>query len=187
MRMDKDICKVMFNEVELHGACKRLGEQITKDYEGKDLLIVGILNGAIVFVTDLMREIDRQINIDFMSVSSYGSGTTSSGTIHVAKDLNSDIAGRNVLIVEDILDTGNTLHQLITMLKERHSRSACCWISPRAASRRSTPIMSAIPFPMPLWSATVSITPRNTATCPTSAFFPPAFIPTNNQICPRQE
>ena len=75
MRMDKDICKVMFNEVELQGVCKRLGEQITKDYEGKDLLIVGILNGAIVFVTDLMRQIDRQINIDFMSVSSYGSGT----------------------------------------------------------------------------------------------------------------
>ena len=81
MRMDKDICKVMFNEVELQGVCKRLGEQITKDYEGKDLLIVGILNGAIVFVTDLMRQIDRQINIDFMSVSSYGSGTTSSGTV----------------------------------------------------------------------------------------------------------
>ena len=59
MRMDKDICKVMFNEVELQGVCKRLGEQITKDYEGKDLLIVGILNGAIVFVTDLMRQIDQ--------------------------------------------------------------------------------------------------------------------------------
>lgn len=123
MRMDKDICKVMFNEVELQGVCKRLGEQITKDYEGKDLLIVGILNGAIVFVTDLMRQIDRQINIDFMSVSSYGSGTTSSGNIHVAKDLNSDIAGRNVLIVEDILDTGNTLHQLTKMLKERNPAS----------------------------------------------------------------
>ena len=108
MRMDKDICKVMFNEVELNGACKRLGEQITKDYEGKDLLIVGILNGAIVFV---------------MSVSSYGCGTTSSGNIHVAKDLNSDIAGRNVLIVEDILDTGNTLHQLTAMLKERNPAS----------------------------------------------------------------
>lgn len=123
MRMDKDICKVMFNEVELQGVCKRLGEQITKDYEGKDLLIVGILNGAIVFVTDLMRQIDRQINIDFMSVSSYGNGTTSSGNIHVAKDLNSDIAGRNVLIVEDILDTGNTLHQLTKMLKERNPAS----------------------------------------------------------------
>ena len=95
MRMDKDICKVMFNEVELQGVCKRLGEQITKDYEGKDLLIVGILNGAIVFVTDLMRQIDRQINI----------------------------AGRNVLIVEDILDTGNTLHQLTKMLKERNPAS----------------------------------------------------------------
>ena len=92
MRMDKDICKVMFNEVELQGVCKRLGEQITKDYEGKDLLIVGILNGAIVFVTDLMRQIDRQINIDFMSV-------------------------------EDILDTGNTLHQLTKMLKERNPAS----------------------------------------------------------------
>ena len=123
MRMDKDICKVMFNEVELQGVCKRLGEQITKDYEGKDLLIVGILNGAIVFVTDLMRQIDRQINIDFMSVSSYGSGTTSSGVVHVAKDLNSDIAGRNVLIVEDILDTGKTLHQLIGMLKQRNPAS----------------------------------------------------------------
>ena len=123
MRMDKDICKVMFNEVELNGACKRLGEQITKDYEGKDLLIVGILNGAIVFVTDLMRQIDRQINIDFMSVSSYGCGTTSSGNIHVAKDLNSDIAGRNVLIVEDILDSGITLSYLIKMLESRNPKS----------------------------------------------------------------
>ena len=178
MRMDKDICKVMFNEVELQGVCKRLGEQITKDYEGKDLLIVGILNGAIVFVTDLMRQIDRQINIDFMSVSSYGSGTTSSGNIHVAKDLNSDIAGRNVLIVEDILDTGNTLHQLTKMLKERNPASLkVCVLLDKPARREQEP----------LWWATASITPRNTATCPTSACFPPAFIPTNNQICPRQE
>ena len=137
MRMDKDICKVMFNEVELNGACKRLGEQITKDYEGKDLLIVGILNGAIVFVTDLMRQIDRQINIDFMSVSSYGCGTTSSGNIHVAKDLNSDIAGRNVLIVEDILDTGNTLHQLTAMLKERNPASLkVCVLLDKPARRK---------------------------------------------------
>ena len=140
MRMDKDICKVMFNEVELQGVCKRLGEQITKDYEGKDLLIVGILNGAIVFVTDLMRQIDRQINIDFMSVSSYGNGTTSSGNIHVAKDLNSDIAGRNVLIVEDILDTGNTLHQLTKMLKERNPASLKVCVLLDKPARREKPI-----------------------------------------------
>ena len=138
MRMDKDICKVMFNEVELQGVCKRLGEQITKDYEGKDLLIIGILNGAIVFVTDLMRQIDRQINIDFMSVSSYGSGTTSSGNIHVAKDLNSDIAGRNVLIVEDILDTGVTLSKLVPMLKMRNPNSVkICTILDKPSRRKA--------------------------------------------------
>ncbi len=140
MRMDKDICKVMFNEVELQGVCKRLGEEITKDYEGKDLLIVGILNGAIVFVTDLMRQIDRQINIDFMSVSSYGSGTTSSGVVHIAKDLNSDIAGRNVLIVEDILDTGKTLHELLALLKARNPASLKVCVLLDKPARRVTDV-----------------------------------------------
>lgn len=123
MRMDKDISKVLFNEVELHGACKRLGEQITRDYEGKDLLVVGILNGAIVFCTDLMRQIDRQINIDFMSVSSYGEGTVSSGKVKVMKDLNGSIKGRNVLIVDDILDTGKTMLHLVDMLQQRDPAS----------------------------------------------------------------
>lgn len=123
MRMDKDISKVLFNEVELHGACKRLGEQITKDYEGEDLLVVGILNGAIVFCTDLMRQIDRQINIDFMSVSSYGEGTVSSGKVKVMKDLNGSIKGRNVLIVDDILDTGKTMLHLVDMLQQRDPAS----------------------------------------------------------------
>lgn len=123
MRMDKDISKVLFNEVELHGACKRLGEQITRDYEGKDLLVVGILNGAIVFCTDLMRQIDRQINIDFMSVSSYGEGTVSSGKVKVMKDLNGSIKGRNVLIVDDILDTGKTMLHLVDMLQQREPAS----------------------------------------------------------------
>ena len=123
MRMDKDICKVMFNEVELNGACKRLGEQITKDYEGKDLLIVGILNGAIVFVTDLMRQIDRQINIDFMSVSSYGSATKSSGVVKIVKDLDEPIKDKDVLVVEDIVDSGRTLSYLMEMLRDRGPKS----------------------------------------------------------------
>ena len=123
MRMDKDICKVMFNEVELQGVCKRLGEQITKDYEGKDLLIVGILNGAIVFVTDLMRQIDRQINIDFMSVSSYGSGTKTSGVVKIVKDLDQPLEDKEVLVVEDIIDSGRTLSYLLRILKGRHPAS----------------------------------------------------------------
>ena len=122
MRMDKDICKVMFNEVELNGACKRLGEQITKDYEGKDLLIVGILNGAIVFVTDLMRQIDRQINIDFMSVSSYGNGTVHK-SLKILKDLDIPLEGYDLLLVEDILDSGKTLYSLREMLRQRNPRS----------------------------------------------------------------
>lgn len=123
MKMDKDICKVMFNAEELQGACKRLGEQITKDYEGKDLLLVGILNGAVVFFTDLIRKIDQHMNIDFMAISSYGAGTTSSGKVKIIKDLNSDISGRDVLIVEDILDTGKTLKCLVDMLGERNPAS----------------------------------------------------------------
>ena len=123
MRMDKDICKVMFNEVELQGVCKRLGEQITKDYEGKDLLIVGILNGAIVFVTDLMRQIDRQINIDFMSVSSYGSATKSSGVVKIVKDLDEPMKDKDVLVVEDIVDSGRTLSYLMEMLRDRGPKS----------------------------------------------------------------
>lgn len=119
MRMDKDICKVFYSTEDLQEACKRLGEQITKDYEGKDLLAVAILNGAAIFFTDLIRQIDLPLDIDFMAVSSYGAGTSSSGKIKMIKDLNSDIAGRDVLIVEDILDTGRTLKHLVELLKTR--------------------------------------------------------------------
>lgn len=119
MRMDKDICKVFYSTEDLQEACKRLGKQITADYEGKDLLAVAILNGAVVFFTDLIRHIDLPLDIDFMAVSSYGAGTSSSGKIKMIKDLNSDIAGRDVLIVEDILDTGRTLKHLVELLKSR--------------------------------------------------------------------
>ncbi len=123
MKMDKDICKVLFTAEELQAACKRLGETLTKDYEGKEPLMVCILNGASVFFTDLIREMDMHVNIDFMAVSSYGSGTTSSGNVKIIKDLNSDIHNRDIVIVEDILDTGRTLHRLVEMLKERDPAS----------------------------------------------------------------
>ena len=121
--MQDDILKVLLSEEEIAEKVQEIGAQITKDYQDKNLLMVSVLKGSVVFMADLMRAVDCHARIDFMSVSSYGCGTTSSGNIHVAKDLNSDIAGRNVLIVEDILDTGNTLHQLTAMLKERNPAS----------------------------------------------------------------
>ena len=123
MRLDKDVCEVLYTPEELQKACKEMGKRLTADYEGKDLVAVAILNGAVVFFTDLIREIDLPLDIDFMAVSSYGSGTTSTGKVKLKKDLNCDIAGRDVLIIEDILDSGRTLKHLVDDLKERHPAS----------------------------------------------------------------
>ena len=112
---------VMISEEEIANKVKELAKQIEKDYEGEQLLVVGILKGASVFVSDLIRKIDLDVNIDFMSVSSYGNGTESSGTVRILKDLDVDIAGKNVLIVEDIIDSGLTLSNLVKELKIRRT------------------------------------------------------------------
>ena len=114
---------VMISEEEIANKVKELAKQIEKDYEGEQLLVVGILKGASVFVSDLIRKIDLDVNIDFMSVSSYGNGTESSGTVRILKDLDVDIAGKNVLIVEDIIDSGLTLSNLVKELKKRNPKS----------------------------------------------------------------
>ena len=114
---------VMISEEEIANKVKELAKQIEKDYEGEQLLVVGILKGASVFVSDLIRKIDLDVNIDFMSVSSYGNGTESSGTVRILKDLDVDIAGKNVLIVEDIIDSGLTLSNLVKELKIRNPKS----------------------------------------------------------------
>ena len=108
---------------EIENKVTELAKQIEKDYEGQDLLLVGILKGASVFVADLMRKINLNVNIDFMSVSSYGSGTVSSGTVKILKDLDVDIKDKNVLIVEDIIDSGITLRNLYDTLMTREPRS----------------------------------------------------------------
>lgn len=113
----------MFTEQEIADRVKELGQQITQDYHGEDVLLVGILKGASVFVADLMREIKADANIDFMSVSSYGTGTASSGTVKILKDLDYDIEGKNVLIIEDIIDSGNTLRNLVDTLSTRRPKS----------------------------------------------------------------
>ena len=108
---------------EIAKKVEELAKQIEKDYEGEQLLVVGILKGASVFVSDLIRKINLDVNIDFMSVSSYGNGTESSGTVRILKDLDVDIAGKNVLIVEDIIDSGLTLSNLVKELEIRNPKS----------------------------------------------------------------
>ncbi len=114
-----DIEKVLFDEEEIASIVKRMGEQISRDYAGKDLVLIAVLRGAVVFMGDLMRAIDVPLAIDFMAVSSYGANAKSSGVVRIVKDLDMDIKGRDVLIVEDILDSGLTLKYLMKNLSNR--------------------------------------------------------------------
>ena len=114
-----DIERVIVTEEELQARIKELAAQVNKDYEGKDLLLVGVLKGAVMAVADLSRALQRHIDMDWMAVSSYGSGTKSSGVVRILKDLDRDISGRNVLIVEDIVDSGLTLSWLKANLESR--------------------------------------------------------------------
>ena len=114
-----DIERVIVTEEQLQARIKELAVQVNKDYEGKDLLLVGVLKGAVMAVADLSRALQRHIDMDWMAVSSYGSGTKSSGVVRILKDLDRDITGRNVLIVEDIVDSGLTLSWLKANLESR--------------------------------------------------------------------
>lgn len=117
--MQKDMEQILFSEQELSECVSRLAGEINRDYAGKEPLVVGILQGSFVFLADLVRQITLPIRVEFMSVSSYGGGTESSGSLNIRLDLAEDIAGRDVILVEDILDSGNTLSRLIPSLLER--------------------------------------------------------------------
>ena len=121
--MLNDIAHVLIGEEELNSIVGRLGEQISLDYKGRDLLLVSVLKGSVIFMADLMRKITIPCRIDFMSVSSYGSGTKSSGVVKIIKDLDNSIEGLDVLIVEDILDSGKTLSYLLELLSARNPAS----------------------------------------------------------------
>ena len=121
--LEQDVDQVLITEQQLDERIKEMGHQIAEDYQGEPLTIVGILKGAVIFFADLARAIDLPLQMDFMSVSSYGSGTTSSGVVKIIKDLDADVTGRHILLVEDIIDTGITLAYLKEYLSNRGARS----------------------------------------------------------------
>ena len=115
--------EVLYSEHQIKARIKELGEQITRDYAGRDLVLVSVLKGSCVFLADLMRAIDLKLTIDFMSVSSYKDGTQSTGDVEILKDLSNSIRGKDVLVVEDIIDTGLTLSRLLDILGSRGANS----------------------------------------------------------------
>jgi len=121
--LNKDIKEVLVTEEQLKEVNERLGAKITEDFKDKNLLVVGILKGSIYFMTDLTRYIDLPLKLDFLAVSSYGGGTSSSGAVKILKDIDINLEGYDILLVEDILDSGRTLHYVCEMLKTRKPKS----------------------------------------------------------------
>lgn len=121
--MHKDCERIMLTEEQLRARVKEIAEQVDKVYEGKRPLVVGILKGSIIFYSDFIRHLTVPVELDFMAVSSYGSGTVSSGKLKIKKDLDRDVKGRDVIVVEDIIDSGFTLANLKALLLERGANS----------------------------------------------------------------
>ena len=118
-----DKIRVLLNEEEVDKRIKEIAEQINKDYEGKSVHLICILKGGVFFTCELAKRLTVPVTLDFMSVSSYGSGTQSSGVVKIVKDLDQPLEGKDVLIVEDIIDSGRTLYYLIDILKKRNPKS----------------------------------------------------------------
>jgi hypoxanthine phosphoribosyltransferase len=142
MSLVDDVEEVLIPEEALSARVRELGRSISEDYEGKQPLLVGILTGAVFFVSDLMRAITIPVHLDFMATSSYGRGTESTGVVRILKDLNESIEGRHVLIVDDIVDTGLTMDYLLTTLRARYpaSLSVCVLLDKYERRRREVPL-----------------------------------------------
>ncbi len=121
--MAKKLSRTLISRVECEELCRRLGAEITRDYQGRKPLFIGVLRGAFIFMADLIRHVDLDLSVDFISVSSYGMATESSGVVRIVKDVEENIEGRDIIIVEDIIDTGLTLKKLTELLATRGPRS----------------------------------------------------------------
>lgn len=138
--LEQDIARVLFTEEQLQARVAELADQINRDYAGKAPVLVSVLRGSFVFMADLVRRITLPCTVDFMAVSSYGSGTTSSGQVKIVKDLSEQIEGKDVLVVEDILDSGNTLSYLLKLLEARHPTSIRLCTLLDKPERRTKPV-----------------------------------------------
>ena len=138
--LEQDIDRVLFTEEQLQARVAEIAAQIDRDYAGKQPLLVSVLRGSFVFMADLVSRITRPCTVDFMAVSSYGSGTTSSGQVKIVKDLSEQIEGKDVIVVEDILDSGNTLSYLLKLLEARHPASIRLCTLLDKPERRTKPV-----------------------------------------------
>lgn len=148
--MRNDIKEILLTEEQIAQITAELGKKLTEDYAGKDVILVSILKGAVVFMSDIMRHIDLKCDVDFMVVSSYGSGVKTSGNVKIIKDIDIPLAGKDVIIIEDILDSGLTLNYIINMLKERNPNSIeICTLLDKPAGRQSEVKAKYIGFEIP--------------------------------------
>ena len=138
--MHQDVGQILYTEEELRSRVQDLGAQITADYAGKAPMLISILRGSYIFMADLTRAIHLPVTVDFMAVSSYGAGTVSSGQVEIKKDLSDSIEGRDLIIVEDILDSGNTLYYLMDVLRARKPASIRICTLMDKPERRTKPI-----------------------------------------------
>jgi hypoxanthine phosphoribosyltransferase len=148
--MMPDVKEVLISSREIEDKVREIGARITEDYKGEKPLLIGILRGAVVIMSDLMRNIDLQCELDFMDISSYGTGTSSSGVVRILKDLEEDITDRHVLIVEDIIDTGLTLSYLMRSLQARKPASLeICALLSKPSRRRAELDVKYLGFEVP--------------------------------------
>ncbi len=138
--MQDDILKVLISQEELQRRVAELGAQISADYAGREPVLISVLRGSYIFMADLTRSLECFCRVDFMAVSSYGSGTKSSGQVKILKDLSESVEGKDLIVVEDILDSGNTLHYLFQLLQARHPASIRLATLLDKPSRRTKPV-----------------------------------------------
>ena len=148
--MHEDIAQILITEEQIQARVAELAKQVARDYRGKNLLLLGTLKGAVPFIGDLARAIDLPLEIDYMAISSYGNTTQSSGVVRILKDLEGPIAHKDVLIVEDIVDSGQTLHYLMDVLRQRKPLSLrVCALLDKGRERVKPVELDYIGFPIP--------------------------------------